>query len=78
MRFLIKPDLTITQKIWNILETKEFSTAMKVILPYIKYCKKFYFKRTKNPIIIGEINNLTNFINNENNLENKFIISIFT
>ena len=78
MRFLIKPDLTVTQKIWNILETKEISTAMKVIIPYIKYCKKFYFKRTKNPIIIGEINNLTNFINNENNLENKFIISIFT
>ena len=51
---------------------------MKVVLPYIKYCKKFYFKRTKNPIIIGEINNLTNFLNNENNLENKFIISIFS
>jgi hormone-sensitive lipase len=75
MRFLIKPDLTVTQKIWNILETKEFSTAMKVVLPYIKFCKKFYFKRTKYPITIEEINNLTNFINNENNLDNKLIIN---
>ena len=74
MRFLIKPDLTVTQKIWNILETKEISTAMKVIIPYIKYCKKFYFKRTKKPITMEEINNLTNIINNESNLENKLII----
>jgi len=74
MRFLIKPDLTVTQKIWNILETKEISTAMKVIIPYIKYCKKFYFKRTKKPITMEEINNLTNIINNESNLENKLMI----
>lgn len=66
MRFLIKPDLSVTQKIWNILDTKEVSTAMKVILPYISYCKKFYLKRTKKPISMEEIDYLVNILNDKN------------
>lgn len=59
MKYFMNPKEAISTKVWTMLDRKDVLSAMKIILPRIEYCQKFYLKRTEDPITIAEIEKLT-------------------
>ncbi len=54
-KFLMNPDSTVSQTIWNMMDSKGIKQAIKLALPSIKYNKKFFVKRTEPIITLEEI-----------------------
>ena len=57
--FLMKPDTTISQTIWNMMDTKGIKQMVKIAFPSIKYNKKFFLRRIRPELTLQEILQLT-------------------
>jgi hypothetical protein len=58
IKFAINPDYEVAQKIWNMLDTKGIKSLLKITLPGVKYSKKWYLRRTEQPITLERITKL--------------------
>lgn len=65
MKFLINPDTKISQMIWNMLDVKGIKMAWKIVLPHIKYSKKWFIKRIAPEITLKDLNDIEKDINHE-------------
>lgn len=66
MKFLLNPDTNISQTVWNLMDTKAFKTAVKVVLPSVQFCENFYLKRTNPEITLATIRELDQQIKSDN------------